>query len=65
MITIEIDYDQADKVVIENLKEAYRCAEEVDPENSFELVDALATVLEHYLNTSDYKEWAESVGLDA
>ena len=65
MITIEIDYDQADKVVVENLKEAYRCAGEIDPEYYGELFDALATVLQHYLNDHDYKEWAESVGLDA
>jgi hypothetical protein len=53
--TLDIDYDIMDEITRQNLKEAYRHAEE----NDDEMRNALDLVINYFSSQEQYQEWVK------
>ncbi len=59
IMTVDLDQDQVDYLVVENLKHDYRSmAVNPMPEDE-ELLNAIDVVLEYYLSPEQLKDWRE------
>jgi hypothetical protein len=58
-MTVDLDQDQVDYLVVENLKHDYRSMAVNPMPEEDDLRDAIEVVLEYYLSHDDYKKWLE------
>ena len=61
LIPIELSEDQSDDVVVASLIDSFERAVRLyddDPEYNSELMEAIKTILRHYMPLEDYEDWS-------
>ena len=59
-MTIDLDHDQVDFMVVESLKYDYSTMAISPMPEDEELLNAISVVLEYYLSPDDYRAWVNS-----